>query len=613
MNISLPTLDEASRSSRVLQDQVRALESASVGARIATIGMGLVGFWTFHKSAQLISLSCWLMAQMLFNLYSLLAGIRLRRIPLSGANVFQRLRRSIALPAMNGLIWAGGIWMMWIPGNFPMQLVLIFFVIGLSSGALNSLKASLPALFLFLIPCVGSVIVTTLAHLDSYSMFVVTGASGYFAWSSTYAVGAHRSLIRSLYNHYQVEEMAVKLQAQKEIAEMATEAKSRFLAAASHDLRQPMHALNLYLGALANLDLPPSAHPVLDKVRECAHTMDEMFSALLNISSLDANAMEANFTTFPIAMVLNKIELEFSPQAQAKGLQLRVAPCSVLIRSDADLFENILRNLVSNAVRYTTEGKILVGCRRTGDTIRCGVYDTGMGIAIDQQAAIFEEFFQIGNKARDRSKGLGLGLAIALRQARLMHTPLTVRSEIGHGSVFEVEIPRSLLPPTPLQKKPLDTLNGADLEGKLIVVIDDESMILSASRLLLEQFGCHVITASSGAEALQMLASSPCAPDAIICDYRLRDNETGIQVVTKLRNEFNLDVPAILITGDTSPQQIKTIASTGISVMHKPLQSQILQTTLISLINQSSTVIEVEHCEMKDFRATTEIDPAINR
>lgn len=598
MHISPSMPDAAGMSHKVLQDQVRALESASVGARIATIGMGFVGVWTFHKSAQLIYLLCWFGVQMLFNLYSILAGIRLRRVPLSGINVSQRLRRSIVLPAMNGLIWAAGIWIMWIPGDFPMQLVLIFFVIGLSSGALNSLKPSLAALFLFLVPCVGSVIVTTLTHLDSYSMFVVTGASGYLAWSSTYAVAAHRSLIRSLQNHYQVEELAVKLQAQKDIAEMATEAKSRFLAAASHDLRQPMHALNLYLGALANLSLPPNAQPVLDKVRECAQTMDEMFRALLNISSLDANALKANFSTFPVAVVLNKIQMEFSQQAQEKGLQLRIAPCSAVIRTDVDLFENILRNLVSNAVRYTSQGKILVGCRRTGNAVRCGVYDTGIGIAIDQQAAIFEEFFQVGNRARDRSQGLGLGLAIALRQAQLMHASLTVRSELGRGSVFEIEMPRSILPPTTAQKGPLVPLSGSDLAGKLIVVIDDETMILNASKLLLEQFGCHVITATSGAQAMQRLANSPCPPDAIICDHRLRDDENGIQVVARLRNEFNLDVPAILITGDTSPQQLKTIAATGIAVMHKPLQSQTLQTMLIALINQPSRAAEAELCAM---------------
>lgn len=591
MHSPLSTPEDASTSSKVLQDQVRALESASFGARIATMVMGSVGFWAYRHSAQLIWLSCWLAVQLLFNLGSILEGVRLQRTALSSANVAQRLRRSTVLPAINGAIWAAGIWIMWIPGDFPMQLMLIFFILGIASGALNSLKPYLPALFLFFIPCVGSIAIAALAHPDAYSTFVATGATAYIAWSSVYAVTTHRSLIRSLYDRYRVEELAIKLQAQKEIAELATEAKSRFLAAASHDLRQPMHALNLYLGTLAQLELSASARPILDKVRECAQTMDEMFCALLNISSLDAHALKANFSTFPIAAVLDKIDLEFSQQARAKGLQLRIAPCSAVISSDADLLENILRNLVSNAVRYTRQGKILVGCRRAGNAIRCGVYDTGIGIATELQAAIFEEFFQVGNRERDRSQGLGLGLAIGLRQARLIQAPLTLRSELGRGSVFEIALPLGLLAPTAPRIKPPATLNGQDLAGKLVVVVDDETMILNASRALLEQMGCEVITAGSGAEALRMLAASPRAPDAILCDHRLRNDETGIQVIAELRNEFNADVPAILITGDTSPEQLKAISSAGLSVMHKPLQSQLLQTMLLTLIHPQSVAV----------------------
>lgn len=590
MSMLRSAVDDASTSSKVLQDQVRALEAAAFGARIATIGMGVVGFWAYRHSAPIVWLSCWSAVQILFNLSSILAGRRLRRLPLSTTNVWSRLRRSTVLPAINGLIWAAGIWIMWLPDNFPMQLMLIFFVLGISSGSLNSLKPYLPALFLFFIPCVGSIVVTTLLHFDQYSMFVATGALVYMAWSSVFAVTTHRALIRSLYNHYAVEELAIKLQAQKEIAEAATEAKSRFLAAASHDMRQPMHALNLYLGTLANLALPPAAQPVLDKVRECAQTMDDMFSALLNISTLDANALSAHFSTFPIANVLHKIHLEFSQQAHAKGLQLRIAPCSALIQSDPDLLENILRNLVSNAVRYTARGKILLGCRRTANGLRCGVYDTGIGIAPDQQQAIFEEFFQVGNRERDRAQGLGLGLAIGQRQARLIQAPLTLRSTIGRGSVFEIELPRSTaLPLLPLPQPAVAAhVPASYLAAKLIVVVDDEAMILNASRLLLEQAQCSVITAGSGAEALQLLAASPRVPDALICDHRLRKDETGIEVIAALRNEFNREIPAVLITGDTSPQQLQAIASAGLSVLHKPIQGQLLQAMLIDLIRLSS-------------------------
>ncbi len=569
---------------KVLMDQVKNLEDASVGSRLATVVMGALAVWMSSQHARHDWVLVWLAVQMVFNLGTIWAGHYQRQVPITIHNVQQRLRRSTILPAINGLLWASGILLMWVPGDFVMQLSIIFFIVGISSGSLHTLRPCLPALFMFFIPCVGSILVATLWFHDAHTVVVALGTSAYMIWCSGYGVTAHRALITSMYKHYEAAELAIKLQTQKEIAEAATHAKSRFLAAASHDMRQPMHALNLYLGALANYDLPAEARPVLDKVRECAQTMDDMFSALLDISRLDASVLTPNLNVFPVASMLRKVQLEFSQQARAKGLELRVAPCSALILSDPELLENILRNLVSNAVRYTINGKILIGCRRTGNGIRLGVYDTGIGIAAELQPAIYEEYFQIGNRERDRSLGLGLGLAIAQRQARLLQAPLTMRSVLGRGSVFEIALTCSALP----VEVPLTMVESRHhekgLRGALIVLVDDEAMILDAARLLLEQWGCQVITAGSGQEALQILATISRAPDAIICDHRLRNDETGVQLIAALRNEFNRDIPAVLITGDTSPDQFKAITAGGLPVLHKPLQSQVLENMLLDLL-----------------------------
>lgn len=378
-----------------------------------------------------------------------------------------------------------------------------------------------------------------------------------------------------------------ELTVQKELAESATQAKSRFLAAASHDLRQPMHALNLYLGALSRFDLPPAAQPVLASVRHCAQTMDEMFRALLDISRLDASVMRADYSHFPIAAVLDKIRVEFAQQASEKGLRLRVAACALAVRSDVELLERIVRNLVSNALRYTASGTVLVGCRRIGGVLRLAVYDTGAGIDAQDQGAVFEEFYQVGNPERDRVQGLGLGLAIVERLARLLEAPLALRSQVGRGSVFSIDLPLALADcgaglPAPLDAPPDD----ADRGTPLIAVIDDEVLIRDATGMLLAQAGYHVVVAASGAEILGLLGASARVPDAIVCDYRLRDNETGFDVVNALREEFNSDIPALLITGDTSPERIKQVLATGLPILHKPLQDHVLLAALARLLRQ---------------------------
>ena len=382
-----------------------------------------------------------------------------------------------------------------------------------------------------------------------------------------------------------LDEQSRELGTQKESAEAAALAKSRFLAAASHDLRQPMHALNLYLGALDQFELPATARPVMASARECAKTMDEMFRALLDISKLDASTMQANIRTFAIAPLLEKIKISYVQQAQAKGLELRVAPCSAFVASDPELLERVLSNLLSNAVRYTENGKILLGCRHTTTGLRLGVYDTGPGIALDQQQAVFEEFYQVGNPERNRAHGLGLGLAIVQRLGVLLKAPLTLHSEPGRGSVFSIEVQRAhpiaLISAVPGVER---TAPQVTLSGALIVVVDDEPAILDATSLVLRQWGCKVVSAASGAEAIERLSLCERVPDAIVCDHRLLGTETGVDVIEALRSEFNFDIPALLITGDTSPERMQSILTTGIPVLNKPLQDHVLINALSGLV-----------------------------
>jgi CheY-like chemotaxis protein len=374
-----------------------------------------------------------------------------------------------------------------------------------------------------------------------------------------------------------------QLTGQKEAAEAANLAKSRFLAAASHDLRQPIHALNLYLGAFAQIQLPRQAGSLLAKVRQCAHIMDEMFRTLLDVSKLDAGAVKPQVCTFALAPMLARVRLEFEPQAREKGVRLRVLSHSAWVKSDPALVERILRNLVSNAIRYTERGGVLVGCRPHGAAIRLCVYDSGVGIESGEQSLIFEEFYQVGNRERDRSKGLGLGLAIVQRLARLLDAPVTLISQKGHGSLFAFELHRGVPVELPMVRVNRQGSRRQDLSGTLVVVVDDEELILDAAQTLLGQWNCTVIAATSGADALRQLADCTRPPDVLICDYRLRDDENGIGVVEALRNEFNADIPAVLITGDTDPNQIRTINASGLAALHKPLREDELHEAICAL------------------------------
>jgi CheY-like chemotaxis protein/anti-sigma regulatory factor (Ser/Thr protein kinase) len=286
---------------------------------------------------------------------------------------------------------------------------------------------------------------------------------------------------------------------------------------------------------------------------------------------------------FALAPLLARTRLEFEPQAREKGLRLRVAGSSAFAHSDPALVERILRNLVSNAIRYTESGGVVVGCRRHAGAVRLCVYDSGVGIDSGEQSLVFEEFYQVGNHERDRSKGLGLGLAIVQRLARLLEAPVTLISRPGRGSLFAFDLKRGAHAQVPAVRISRPASARRDFSGTTVVVVDNEGLILDATQTLLQQWNCAVVAATSGAEALRQLADCTRPPDVLVCDYRLRDDENGVDVVEAIRNEFNTDIPTLLVTGDTDPDQIRRIAASGLAVLHKPLREEELHDAIWAL------------------------------
>jgi len=362
--------------------------------------------------------------------------------------------------------------------------------------------------------------------------------------------------------------------------ELANAAKSRFLAMASHDLRQPLHALGLFVAQLRTPLKSGERTKTIERVDATRKEMDEMFNSLLDISRLDAGILTPKITEFPIARLLQKIETRFDQATREKGLRLRVRRSDAWVRSDAMLLERILLNLVSNAVRYTLRGGIIVGCRRRGEMLRIEVWDSGPGIPEDQKQNIFGEFFQLPAPERNRYGGLGLGLAIVDRLRLLLNHQIDLASTVGRGSRFAILVPMADECVTSTQ--PVDSPHPAAfaVEGKVILVIGDAPIVLEGTGGLLGKWGYSALTAGSDEAALIRLAERQQRPDLIISDYHLASGKTGIRAIEQINAAFGSSIPAILISGDTAPEPLRDAKDRGYILLHKPVDPMRLRAVM---------------------------------
>jgi len=356
----------------------------------------------------------------------------------------------------------------------------------------------------------------------------------------------------------------------KAAAEQASASKTRFLAAASHDLRQPVQALLMFQYLLAMQPLGDASIKLLDSLGQSLGALTSMLDDILDVSRLDAGIIEVKPRPCLVHQMIAQLSDEIAPLSHLAGLRFRYVPTSLVVRSDPKLLVRILRNFIANAVKYTDEGGILVGCRRSGPNVRIQVWDTGRGIPQDQLTTIFEEFHQVGNPERDRRLGLGLGLAIVERLATLLDHPIRVGSTPGRGSVFEILVPLADgSDPIPADETERNTGGG---NGERVLVIDDDPAVLDGVEAFLSEQGYEVMAALDGDTALERLRE--CPPHLVIADFRLKGAETGSDVIRRLVLHFGVPLPGILLTGDTSPERIREAADSGFMLLHKPLSPQ---------------------------------------
>ncbi|MBW5434915.1 response regulator [Bradyrhizobium canariense] len=389
---------------------------------------------------------------------------------------------------------------------------------------------------------------------------------------------AERSLRRA---HVELEQ---KVAERTRELELANAAKSRFLAMASHDLRQPLHALGLFVAQLRTPLKPEERTKTVERIDATRKEMDEMFNSLLDISRLDAGMLIPQITEFPIGRLLQKIETAFDQATQKKDLRLRVRPSDAWVRSDAMLLERIMLNLVSNAVRYTLRGGIVVGCRRRGEMLRIEVWDTGPGIPEDQKHNIFGEFFQIPTAEQNRSVGLGLGLAIVDKLRVLLHHQIDLASTMGRGSRFAILVPKIDQCVRSAAPADLPYPGAFAIDGKAILVIADTPIVQEGTGGLLSKWGYSVLASGSDEPALVQLAEREQRPDLIISDYHLASGKTGIRAIEQINAAFGSSIPAILISGDTAAEPLRDARDRGYILLHKPVDPMRLRAVMHELL-----------------------------
>ena len=466
------------------------------------------------------------------------------------------------------------------PSTDTLLTAIFLAVSGLSSPLL---VASRRAVYLSLLPALVPLLLTlTLGPslgvwaVSANSLLLASLAAAFLMALLRLTLNQNDSLALFLAVRFNNEDLVGQLRSQIEVAARANQEKTRFVASAAHDLRQPLHALGMFCAALEQQLQDTPQRPLVRNMMNAIEALEGSFGAMLDISRLDAGVVQAAPQTFPIREVFRRLYQQFGGDAEARGLSLRFRATRRIVRSDPLLLERVLANLVQNALRYTRTGGVLVAARRHPRGVALEVWDTGVGIPEDKREMIFREFYQIDNPERDRGRGLGMGLAIVQRLCNLLEHPLEVSSTVGRGSVFRVVVPAGDASAIDTPTSEADTLPPRKLGVVTVLLIDDELAIREATRELLRPLHVDVLTAGTIAEAVELAGEARDRLDLILSDWRLRGQENGVEAVRAVRAVAGEATPAMLITGDTSPELLKLAHESGLVILHKPLQPRVL-------------------------------------
>lgn len=585
-----PTSDAANGAVRMAE--VEAIETTrfqleTVGRSLVSNSITLIALaWALTPTRASWVIPLWCALALLVKYVTVTHAWWAQRLPLTFARARHATRVQCALHIIYGITLGSICWISVTPVHYENAALTVFLCAGLASGAVSYLAPNYPVYFCL----INSLLWTAMPYFlwiggKPYYFLVMGGIALYMVLRSA-AKANQQTILNFVRARYENAELLEQLRDESDNArqarleaEQANQAKSRFLASASHDLRQPTHALGLFLDALQQTRLDDVQQDILCKARTVFDSSASMLNALLDYSRIEAGAITPQPRAMTLQSLLSTLEDEFAARANDKDLVYRTRETQLVVHTDPLVLAMILRNLISNAIRYTQDGGVLVGCRRRGHSAVIEVWDSGVGIPMPQQDEIFSEFTQLSNPERDHRKGLGLGLAIAAGFARLLGTRIEVESRPGHGSVFRIRLPLSReLPET----DSMDPASIAIPPGLQVLIVDDEEFVRAGMVSALTRWHCRTRAVETITEALAVI--DEWAPDMIICDYRLRDGQTGAELISAVRGSSIVGLPCILITGDTAPERIREAMAIGVPLLHKPVSAKELLQTMSRLL-----------------------------
>jgi two-component system, sensor histidine kinase len=563
--------------------------STSIGGHMAGISLLAVVFWPLVDHGLIAT---WFLVMTANQAWRIKLYFTFRITDIALEQVPDYARRWMIGAAISSACWSAASILFFIPDSPVHQTILITTIFAIISVAVPLIASHAPSFRIFVIPILVAMILRSgwegdIAHL-MLACVVAAMMLSVLAVGGRYYVFLNESLRRRFENEALAERLSIQnaeLDRARIAAEQTSRAKTRFFAAASHDLRQPLHAIGLFVDLLSNrVRDSDDDRRLVRNIETSVRALESLFDALLDVSKIDTGAIRPTLLDFDAQALIERLRGDFEAEAGAKGLRLHLhahgGPGGCFVHSDPLLVERILRNLIANAIHFTERGGVLVALRRRGDRLNVEIWDTGIGIAADQQAAIFEEFFQLGNPERDQGKGLGLGLSIVRRLTELLNLPISLRSQPGRGTRFRISL---LIGDTansaPVARPPEHS--GA-FSSRLILMINDDTSVRDSMTVLLNSWGAQVLTGAT-LDEVRTAAKNAGRPDMIICDYRLADGTLGTSIVADLREGFGQDIPAVVLTGTSNAERLAEAHACNYHLVLKPVPPSKLR----ALINAS--------------------------
>jgi signal transduction histidine kinase/ActR/RegA family two-component response regulator len=562
---------------RILTEQVESLLVTSQSVFYAGYLLAVAFAALFYWKTKQPSILAWLLLLNIWQIIRMRASRKYARTPIELRDPGQAARGYCYGNAVTSTFWGLMPWLFFPHGDITLTSIMMLVLMGIVSGGLGSVSPYRLAVFCLVIPVLTGLSTALLWQGDIVHIFLGLCALAYMALNLQLGLEQNRLINEALRARYENEALAHRLAEQVKIVERASLEKTRFFASASHDLRQPLHSLGLF-GSTILSKLKDTPDEVLaSNLMQCVDALEASFSSMLDVSKLDAGVVQVNAQKASLGDLFRRLQTSFGRQAESQGLSLRFKPGKKWVLTDSALLERLLGNLVHNSLKFTQRGGVVVLARTRGQRISIEVWDTGSGMDTHELPRIFDEFYQLGNRERDRSMGLGMGLAIVRRLSNLMTIPLEVKSRPKIGTVFKLLLPL-VMPPKEFTHIPLRYTNSATLNalaGLRILVVDDEENVRASTAASLSLYGIHVEVADGihhACEIAEQLEKEGRPLDVVISDFRLRNNEDGIALVEKIRALLGRQLPALLVTGDTAPERVRQAQQSGLRALYKPVK-----------------------------------------